>query len=100
MYYVVLKESEMQFTPSVKHHAFTHTYIINRVFMRKTKKYIAVPDKSGNGHVSLVKKDVLLLTHEFDTNCLFMTAPIIFDSHHTYPEFRTTILETFMERIE
>ena len=44
LYYVVLKDSQMQFMPSVKHHAFTHTYIINRITIRKTKHYIAIPD--------------------------------------------------------
>lgn len=100
MFYVILKDSEMHFTPSVRHHAPTHTYIINRIMMRRSKKYIAVPDKSGNGQVSLQKKDVLLITHEYDTNCLFLTAPIIFDTPHAYPEFRTTILEKYTERIE
>ena len=49
LYYVVLKDSQMQFMPSVKHHAFTHTYIINRITIRKKKHYIAIPDQKRQG---------------------------------------------------
>ena len=49
MYYVVLKDCQMQFMPSVKHHAFISTYLVNRITIRKTKKYIAVPDNNKNG---------------------------------------------------
>ena len=90
----------MQFMPSVKHHAFTHSYLINRITMRLTKKYIAIPDNTQNGQAELLKKDVLLITHRYDTNCLFMTAPIIFNTKQVYPEFRDIILETMMERIQ
>ena len=99
IYYVVLKDSQMQFMPSVKHHAFTHTYIINRITIRRTKKYIAIPDGKKKGETELMKKDVLLITHNFDNNALFMTAPIIFNTRETYPEFKKVILETLMEKI-
>ena len=99
IYYVVLKDSQMQFMPSVKHHAFTHTYIINRVTIRRTKKYIAIPDGKKKGETELMKKDVLLITHNYDNNALFMTAPIIFNTRETYPEFKKVILETLMEKI-
>ena len=89
----------MQFMPSVKHHAFTHSYIINRITMRKTKKYITVPDTRREGETELLKKDVLLITHNYDTNCLFLTAPIIFNTRQTYPEFKNIILENFEEKI-
>ena len=85
--------------PSVKHHAFTHTYIINRITIRRTKKYIAIPDGKKKGETELMKKDVLLITHNYDTNALFMTAPIIFNTRETYPEFKKVILETLMEKI-
>ena len=86
--------------PSVKHHAFTHTYIINRITIRKKKHYIAIPDGSKNGKVELIRKDVLLITHDYDTNCLFMTAPIIFNTRENYPEFKNVILEKLMEKIQ
>ena len=90
----------MQFMPSVKHHAFISTYLVNRITIRKTKKYIAVPDNSKNGQTELTKKDVLLIAHQFDTSCLFLTAPIIFNSSHNYPEFKNIILDTLMEKIQ
>ena len=99
MYYVVLKDCQMQFMPSVKHHAFISTYLVNRITIRKTKKYIAVADNSKNGQTELTKKDVLLIAHQFDTSCLFLTAPIIFNSTHNYPEFKNIILDTLMEKI-
>ena len=47
-----------------------------------------------------MKKDVLLITHAFDTNCLFLTAPIIFENKQNYPEFKNVILETLMEKLQ
>ncbi len=85
--------------PTVKHHAFTHNYVINRITIRKTKKYIAMPDAKKPGLTELIKKDVLLITHQYDTNCLFMTAPIIFTTKQNYPEFKNVILETLEEKI-
>ena len=51
--YVVLKDSEMQFMKDVKHHAFSQTYVINRAEMRKTKKYIAIPNEKNPQKVEL-----------------------------------------------
>ena len=47
-----------------------------------------------------MKKDVLLITHNYDKNCLFITAPIIFDTKKTYPEFKSIILETLQHKVE
>lgn len=88
MYYVVLKDSQMQFMPSVKHHAFMQTYVINRITIRKTKHYISIPKRNKKGESELVKKDVLMITHIYDTKALFLTAPIIFNSRENYPEFK------------
>lgn len=33
--------------PSVKANSFTMSYLVNRITMRKTKKYIAVPKGDG-----------------------------------------------------
>ena len=41
---------------------------------------------------------MLLITHEFDDNCLFLTAPVIFHSKYSYPEFKTVILDAMMEK--
>ena len=90
----------MQFMPTVKHHAFSYSYVVNRITMRKTKKYIAIPNESKNGQTELLKKDVLLITHRYDNNCLFVTAPIIFNTRQFYPEFKSVILETLMEKIQ
>jgi len=90
----------MQFMPSVKHHAFTQTYIVNRITMRKTKKYVSITDHEKSGQTELLKKDVLLITHTYDTNCLFLTAPIIFNTKQVYPEFKNVVLETLMEKIQ
>jgi len=79
-YYVVLKDSQMQFMPSVKHHAFTHTYVINRITIRKTKHYIAIPNGNKKGETELMRKDVLMITHNYDTKAMFLTAPIIFNT--------------------
>ena len=100
MYYVVLKDNQMQFMPTVKQHAFSYTYVVNRITMRKTKKYIAIPNESKKGQTELLKKDVLLITHSYDNNCLFLTAPIIFNTRQFYPEFKSVILETLMEKIQ
>jgi len=45
-----------------------------------------------------LKKDVLLITHNYDKNCLFITAPIIFNTKKTYPECKSIILETLQQR--
>ena len=85
--------------PSVKHNSFTFSYLINRVTLRMCKKYITVP-KGESGQTELLKKDVLLITHEYDKNCLFVTAPIIFDTKRNYVEFKSIILETLRHKIE
>ena len=41
-----------------------------------------------------------MITHTYDKNCLFLTAPIIFTTKHCYPEFKNVILETIMEKIQ
>lgn len=42
---------------------------------------------------------MLLITHQYDKNCLFLTAPIIFTTKQCYPEFKDVILESIMEKI-
>ena len=46
-YYVIMKDSQLLFMPSVKANSFTMSYLVNRITMRKTKKYIAVPKGDG-----------------------------------------------------
>lgn len=99
MYYVILKDAQMQFMPTIKHNTFTHSYLINRVNIRKCKKYINVPKDDNSNKSEVLKKDVLLITHDYDTHCLFMTSPIIFNTKRTYPEFKFIILETLLAKI-
>ena len=79
LYYAFLRDSQLQFLQSIKNHSFKHTYIINRVEMRKKRKYMSSGGaQAEGGKQDLRKMDVLILTHKYDSLCLYLTAPIIF----------------------
>jgi len=55
---------------------FKVSYVCNKVIVRHTKKYVV--DK----HDSLRNIDVLILCHEYDMCCFYVTVPIIFESKY------------------
>ena len=90
-YYAYLRDSQLQFLHSIKNHSFRHSYIINRVVIRRKRKYMSSRGQEG-GSQELRKMDVLILTHKYDSLCLYITAPVIFQSKESYPEFSSIIL--------
>jgi hypothetical protein len=47
----------------------------------------------------LRKIDVLLLTHEYDTEALYVTHPLNFQSRERYPEYCQILLDKVQKKI-
>lgn len=58
--------------------AFKFSYAVNKIAIRLTKKYVIDP---ANSEI-MRKLDVIILTHEYDTLCLYLTVPLIYESVH------------------
>jgi hypothetical protein len=61
---------------SIKSHVFRHCYIVHKIIGRKSEKYVSGGTEDEGGE--LRKIDVILLTHQFDTQALYLTHPLIF----------------------
>ena len=46
-YYAYLRDSQLQFLVSIKNHSFRHSYIINRVIIRRKRKYMSSKGLEG-----------------------------------------------------
>lgn len=57
----------------MKNQAFKHLYALTNVITRRKKKYVA----SGS---NLRKIQTIMVCHKFDTTCLFVTLPTIYES--------------------
>lgn len=72
--YVIYKNFQLHFLPSIKSHAPKYVYVINEVIVRPKRKY-AVTLGSSN----LKKIDTLMICHQYDTVCLFVTLPAAYE---------------------
>lgn len=77
-YFVNFKESQLQFYINAMDNAFKFSYAVNKIAIRLTKKYVIDP---ANSEI-MRKLDVIILTHEYDTLCLYLTVPLIYESVH------------------
>ena len=76
LYYVIYKNCQLQFLSSIKSHAFRHCYVVHKLVTRKSQRYVSSVTEDEGGE--LRKIDVLLLTHDFDTEALYITHPLNF----------------------
>ena len=68
--------------------------------MRKKRKYMSTGGAgTEGGKQDLRKMDVLILTHKYDSLCLYLTAPIIWKTEESHPEFASIILDAMEEKI-
>ena len=73
--------------------------------MRKKRKYIPASGSEAKfpgilgGKNDLRVMDVLILTHQYDSLCLYLTAPIIFQTQERHPEYSSIILGFMEEKI-
>lgn len=58
---------------------------------RKSQKYVSSVTEDEGGE--LRKIDVLLLTHEYDTEALYITHPLNYLSKDRYPEYSSILLD-------
>lgn len=66
---------------------------------RKAQKYVStLDDENDNG--DLRKIDVLLLTHTYDTDALYITHPLIYKSDNRYAEYKNNLLDKIQKKIE
>lgn len=93
VYYVFFRDSQLQFLSSIKNHAFRYSYIVHRVVTCKISKYVSTADGG------LRKIDVLLLTHQFDNEALFITHPLIFQDSKRRPEYTANLLEKIQAKL-
>ena len=98
-YWTSLRDSQLQFFQKIGNHSFKHAYIINGIMMRKKRKYMAFGSPAEGGKSDLRTMDVLILTHKYDSLCLYLTAPIIFESQTSHPEYSSIILDAMEEKI-
>ena len=68
--YVIYKNCQLHFLPSIKSHAPKYVYVINEVIVRPKRKYTVT-----FGSSNLTKIDTLMICHQYDTVCLFVTLP-------------------------
>ena len=66
---------------------------------RKAQKYVSTL-VDENDHGDLRKIDALLLTHQFDTDALYITHPLIFKSENRYSEYKNILLDKIQKKIE
>ena len=102
-FYVMVQDCQLLFYNSMKDSAFKYSYVVNRVTIRKTQKYLGFQEtdnESGGHKVDLRKIDVLILTHSYDTNVMYLTAPLLFTCKERHPEFQSIVLETLQEKIQ
>jgi hypothetical protein len=68
---------------------FKFSYVCNKINIRRTKKYVMDPKNPD----IMRKLDVIILTHEYDSICLYLTVPLIYESVKLYPEYTSIVLE-------
>ena len=101
--YVIYKNCQLQFMTSIRNNQFKHSYILHKVEVRPTRKDIISmfgQDASTPDAQRLRKIDVLMLTHRYDTKCMYVTVPQIFENEYRYPEFTDFVLEKVKRIIE
>jgi len=77
--------SQLHFLSSIRTQAFRHSYIIHKVTSCKAQSYVSTQNEDGSAEVRRI--DVLLLTHDYDSDALYVTHPLMFNTKDRYPEY-------------
>lgn len=59
--------------------------MVHKVVSRKSQKYVSQITEAEGGELREI--DVLLLTHDYDTEALYITHPLNFHSKERYLEY-------------
>ena len=81
-YYVRYHNSQLLFCQSVKRHDFKCSYSMYKAMVRKTKTYIGGVDEGKPRKI-----DVIMISHKYDDDCLYLTIPEIFESPDLHYNF-------------
>lgn len=85
IYYVFFVNSQLHFLSSIRTQTFRHCYVIHKVTSCKAQKYVSSRNEDGGADVRRI--DVLLLTHQYDADALYVTHPLMFATKDRYPEY-------------
>lgn len=85
-YWVTYKNCKLYFKRFKNSYSYTFALAVSDVLVRQITKNIMVP-----GETNLRKIECLILTHQFDTLCMFATLPLLYETQNLLKQHSAVI---------